>query len=95
MSSLKKEDHYHLSIDFTFIDDDGLDATATMEVDANWNDSIEGYEIPYDCPDMVRINPANGNGDEDEIFRNIIVLDVYNALERCGISTEAIVMPCL
>ena len=93
MSSLKKEDHYHFSIAFIYIEDDGSDATATMEVDANWNDSIEGYEISYYCPDMVRINPANGNGDEHEIFRNVIMMDVYNALERCGISTGAISMP--
>lgn len=96
LDSLKQDDHYHFSIPFEYIvklyDNDECDVDeAVMEVDVDWDDSEHGYKVSYECPDMYKIDPAEGNGDEDEIYENIVESDVLRQLESMGITCEAMV----
>lgn len=74
LDSLKQEDHYHFSIPFEYIEanhgDNNYDiATAYMEVDVDWDDSVGGYGVSYYCPEEGLIDRSQGNSDIDSFFR--------------------------
>ena len=94
MDSLKREDHYHFSIPFTYIkkrlgNDEYEDGTATMEVDIDWDESQHGYVASYHCPSIDQIDPNEGNGDEECIWENEIYFEVSDRLSDMGIPAEA------
>jgi len=91
--SLKQKDHYHFSIPFEYIEknygNDTYDiAEAIMEIDVDWDESNLGYRISHYCPDMNKIDPAEGNGDEEEIYVHTIEQEVLERLDSMGISFE-------
>lgn len=95
MRSLKKDDSYHFSIPFEYITkhlggDDVETAIANMEVDATWDDGALGYVITHYVPDMALIDPAEGNGDEEEFYRGIVYFEVMDKLASLGIGSEAV-----
>lgn len=93
--SLKKDDHYHFSIPFEYIEknngNDNYDiAKALMEVDINWDYSEHGYRISFECPDMYKINPAEGNGDIQSFYDSAVEPIVLGRLESMGITYSAL-----
>jgi len=95
MRSLKKEDHYHFSIPFTYIkkkygNDQYDDGTAIMEVDVDWDESNLGYSITHHVPDMHLIDPAEGNGTEENFWEYPVYFEVKDELESMGIPAEAL-----
>ena len=95
MDSLKKEDHYHFSIPFTYIkkklgNNQYIDGTAIMEVDVNWDASQHGYVFTHHCPDMYLIDPAEGNGTEDDFWTETVYFKVLVKLESLDIYSHAI-----
>ena len=95
LRSLKKRDHYHFSIPFTYImknygNDKYKDGTAIMEVDADWDESDLGYRITHHVPDMHLIDQAEGNGTEDDFWEDIVSFEVMDKLESIGIPAEAV-----
>ena len=73
MDSLKKDDHYHFSVPFSYIkrrlgNDEYVDGTAIMEVDIDWNAAEHGYTASHYVPDMHLIDPNEGNGDEQSFW---------------------------
>ncbi len=95
LDSLKQDDHYHFSIPFEYIEkdngDDNFDiAEAVMEVDVDWDESEHGYKTSYYCPDMYKIDPAEGNGDERDFYEDIVEPIVLSRLESMGITAEAL-----
>ena len=98
LRSLKQDDSYHFSIEFEYIEknygNDEYDVgTATMEVDAEWDDSQAGYVVSYYCPDFGNIDASEGNpSSEKQLFEEMIELDVYDRLEDCGVPAQAIIM---
>lgn len=94
LDSLKKEDHYHFSVPFTYIkkrlgDDEYVDGTTTMEVDIDWNESQHGYVASYHVPDMNLIDPNDGNPDEEGIWEDDVCYKVTDRLSSMGIPAEA------
>lgn len=94
MDSLKKDDHYHFSIPFTYIkkrlgNDEYEDGTAVMEVDIDWDAAQHGYTASHYVPDMDQIDPNEGNGDEEQIWNDIIYFKVTERLSSMGIPAEA------
>ena len=93
--TLKKNDSYHYSIPFEFIEknnggpDDEI-GIAYMDVDVEWSDNHDGYVISHYCSEMNVIDPNEGNGDEDEFFEHIVFDEVLNRLAMEGIGVEAI-----
>ncbi len=95
LKSLKKKDHYHFSISFTYIkknygNDQYDDGTAIMEVDVDWDEAALGYRITHYVPDMYLIDPAEGNGTEDDFWQDTVYYEVKNKLAAIGISEEAL-----
>lgn len=95
LDSLKKEDHYHFSIPFTFIkkklgDDQYEDGTAIMEVDVDWDGYQHGYVFTYYCPDMYLIDPAEGNGTVDDFWDYDVRDALLEKLESLDIYSQAI-----
>lgn len=94
LDTLKKEDSYHFSIDFEYIEknygDDQYDiATATMEVDIIWDSDVHGYRVSYYCPDEGLIDQNEGNGDIDDFYEHHIELEVLDRLKSMGIYADA------
>ena len=82
----KKEDSYHYSIPFEYIEKNHGDgeydiAIAHMEVDVVWDDYQNGYVITYSCPEEDDIDPDEGNGDIDD-FWDTVSEEVYRILEE-------------
>lgn len=97
LDSLKQADSYHFSIPFEYIEknygNDNYDiATTNMEVDATWSDSQHGYVITHNTPEMYLVNPAEGNGNEEEFFEWTVSFQVRDLLSSMGIGPEAIVI---
>ena len=95
LRALKKDDHYHFSIDFEYIvknngDDDYEVGTATMEIDVDWDDDNAGYRISYYCDSMYEIDPNEGNGDLDSFYESACEMEVLDNLESMGITAELI-----
>lgn len=83
------------SIPFEYIEkdngDDNFDiAEAVMEVDVDWDESEHGYKTSYYYPDMYKIDPAEGNGDERDFYEDIVEPIVLSRLESMGITAEAL-----
>lgn len=96
LRSLKKNDSYHFSIPFEYIEknygNENYDiGTAYMEIDVIWDDTCCGYTINHSCPDMYKIDQNEGNGDENEFYNNIVYYDVIEKLESLGIGPTLIV----
>lgn len=96
LRTLKKEEHYHFSILFEYIKKNYGDGnydigTAQMEIDVNWDDMCCGYRITHSCPDMYKIDPNEGNGDENEFYDNCVEQIVLEKLEELGIGSTALV----
>ena len=96
LRTLKKDDSYHFTIPFEYIvknhGDDTYDvATTDMEVDVEWDESEIGYSISYHVPEMYLIDPAEGNGDEEEFYHAWVEQEVLSRLESMGITAEALV----
>ena len=94
LESLKQEDHYHFSIPFEYIEknygNDKYDiATAYMEVDVDWDDSLVGYSVTYYCPDEGLIDQSQGNSDIDGFFEYDVSDILLEMLEDEGVSGEA------
>lgn len=94
LMSLKQDDSYHFSIPFEYIEknygNDNYDiATTNMEVDVQWSDSELGYKISYYAPEDYLIDPAEGNGDIDEIYETAVEPIVLEELDSMGITSEA------
>ena len=86
LDSLKKEDHYHFTVPFTYIkkklgDDQYEDGTAIIQ---------HGYVITHHCPDMHLIDPAEGNGTADDYWNEVVIEDVWERLESLDIGAQAI-----
>ncbi|MBO4915721.1 MAG: hypothetical protein J5449_11025 [Oscillospiraceae bacterium] len=62
-----------------------------MEIDVIWNDTEYGYEVFYNCPSMGIIDPAEGNGSEDDFYFDIVEPDLLEKLSCMGITSEALV----
>lgn len=98
LRSQKRDDSYHFSIEFDYIEknygNDKYDtATATMEVDAEWDDSQAGYVVSYYCPDFGNIDASEGNPSSvKQLFEEMIELEVYDRLDDLGVSSEVIIM---
>lgn len=95
LDSLKKEDHYHFTVPFTYIkkklgDDQYEDGTAIMEVDVDWDSFQHGYVITHHCPDMHLIDPAEGNGTADDYWNEVVIDDVWERLASLDIGSQAI-----
>lgn len=96
LRTLKKEDSYHFSIPFEYIKKNygngkyDID-TAIMEVSVQWDDACCGYKMAHNCPDMYKIDPSEGNGDEDEFFEYEVRFAVEDLLDRMGIGCTAII----
>lgn len=85
-SCSKKEDSYHYSIPFEYIeknngDDEPDMATAHMEVDVVWDDYQNGYVITYSCPEEDDIDSDEGNGPIEEFWDSVLE-EVYRILEE-------------
>lgn len=96
LRSLKQEDSYHFSISFEYIKKNygngNYDiATTNMEIDVQWDDSSVGYVISHNVPNMNIIDPAEGNGDEDEFYDNIVEPIVLEKLYSLGITSAILV----
>ena len=96
LRTLKKEEYYHFSIPFEYIKKNYGDGnydieTAQMEIDVNWDDMYCGYRISHNCPDMYKINPDEGNGDEEEFYDNCVEHIVLEKLEELGIGPTSLV----
>lgn len=94
LESLKQEDHYHFSIPFEYIEknygNDNYDiATAYMEVDVDWDESLDGYSVTYYCPDEGLIDQSQGNSDMDGFFESDVYYVLRDELEEAGVSSEA------
>lgn len=94
--SLKQNDHYHFSISFEYIEKDNGDdnydiANAVMEVDVDWDGSEHGYKISYHCPDMYKIDPAEGNGTIEDFYDSAVAPIILDKLKSMGITYEALV----
>ena len=94
LDSLKQDDHYHFSVPFEYIaknygNDEYDIAEAVMEVDVDWDDSEHGYRISFNCPDMYKIDPAEGNGSEEEFYDSAVEPVVLGELDSMGITSEA------
>lgn len=91
---LKQDDSYHFSIPFEYIEKNYGNgvydiAEATMEVDVNWDSARHGYAISFHCPDMYKIDPAEGNSGIEE-FYDVVVEDIVLArLDSMGITSSA------
>ena len=90
-----KKPEGQLSIPFTYIkknygSDQYDNETAIMEVDVDWDESTLGYSITHHVPDMHLIDPAEGNGTEDDFWEDIVYIEVKDKLEAMGISVEAL-----
>lgn len=95
LSSLKKDDHYHFSVPFEYIEknygNDNYDiATMNMEVDVDWDASEEGYVITYYAPMFDLVDPAEGNGDIHVFYEYHVDPIVRNELDMLGIPAGAI-----
>lgn len=95
LSYLKKDDSYHFSIPFEYIQknygDDNYDmAIAYMEVDVIWDDAEQGYQMYYSCSDEYLIDPNEGNGSLEDFWEYDVEDEVRDELESYGIYTEAI-----
>lgn len=93
LGSLKQEDHYHFSIPFEYIrtnhGNDNYDiATACMEVDVDWDDSVGGYGVCYYCPDESHIDQSQGDSDIDGFFEYGVSDALREMLEDEGIGGE-------
>lgn len=96
LRTLKKDDCYHFSIPFEYIKKNYGDGnydigTAQMEIDVQWDDICCGYIITHNCPDMYKIDPNEGNGDENEFYEEIVQSIVLDELEALGIGPTALV----
>ncbi len=96
LDSLKREDSYHFSIPFEYIvknyGNDRYDVdTAYMEIDVVWDPDYHGYQISHYVPDMYKIDPNEGNGDEEEFYRNLVYFEVMDKLDSLGIGPSAVV----
>ena len=96
LRALKKDDSYHFTIPFEYIKkhyegDDCDMETTVMEVDVTWDDSELGYAMTYHTPEMYLIDPAEGNGSEDDFFHDIVQPEVLSRLRSLGIEAEAMV----
>ncbi|WP_026496697.1 hypothetical protein [Butyrivibrio sp. WCD3002] len=92
----KRDDSYHFSIPFTYIkrklgNDQYEDGTAYMEIDLVWDEAQLGYVVSYYVPNMDEIRPEEGNGDEQEIYENIVYFDLMDELESLDIYATALV----
>ena len=97
LESLKKDDHYHFSVPFEYIkknlgDDNYELAELTMEVDVDWDDSNNGYQISYDAPGFYEVDPNEGNGSLEEFFDSAVEDTVLSQLSSLGITSEAIMI---
>ena len=50
-----------------------------------------GYQISHYVPDMYKIDPNEGNGDEEEFYRNLVYFEVMDKLDSLGIGPSAVV----
>ena len=96
LKALKKNDSYHFTVPFEYIKKnygDGIYdiATTNMEVDVTWDDFDNGYVITFNAPEMYLIDPAEGNGDEEEFYESWVESKVLSRLEAMGITYEALV----
>ena len=96
LDSLKRNDSYYFPIDFEYIekrhgDGDYDMATATMDVEVEWNDFEHGYVISYSCPDEYLIDPNEGNGNLSEFYDVAVYFEVMDRLADEGIGAEAVV----
>ncbi len=94
LNSLKQSDHYHFSVPFEYIEKNYGNgeydiANAVMEVDVNWDDYEHGYRISFYCPDMYKIDPAEGNGSEESFYDSVVEDVVLGQLDSMGITSEA------
>ena len=94
LESLRQEDHYHFSIPFEYIEknygNDNYDiATAYMEVDVDWDESIGGYGANYYCPEEGLIDQSQGNSDIDGFFESDVYFVLKDELEEEGVSSGA------
>ena len=96
LDSLKKNDSYHFSFPFEYIKKNYGDgkydiAIAYMEIDVVWDSTYHGYQISHNVPDMHKIDPNEGNGDEEEFYTNFIYFDVMDKLASLGIGPSAVI----
>lgn len=96
LRALKKDDSYHFTIPFEYIKENHGNGnydigTTDMEVDVTWDDTELGYAITYHAPEMYLIDPAEGNGDEEEFYHSWVEPEVLSRLESIGITAEALV----
>jgi len=95
LASLRKDDSYSFTYRFEFIaknhGNDNYDIdTADMDVQVEWSDSVAGYTISYDVPDMYRIDAAQGNGDAESFYESDIRWRLMSDLEAKGIGPELV-----
>mgnify|MGYP000246130127 CR=1 FL=1 len=96
LDSLKQDDHYHFSIPFEYIEKRHSDgeydvAVAQMEVSVDWNEFEHGYAISYDCFDMSKIDPNEGNSGIEEFFKYQVEDIILNELDNMNIGATALV----
>lgn len=92
----KKEDKYHFTMPFRYIKknygndvyDDGI---ANMEIDVRWDADEHGYRITHHVPEMNSIDPAEGNGSEDEFYENDVEPRVLEKLLELDIDCLSLI----
>lgn len=94
--SLMQEESYHFSIPFEYIkrhlgDDEVEMGTTNMEVDVRWDYDEHSYRITYYVPEMDLIDPAEGNGNEDEFYQAAVEPIVLDRLLDLDIGYSALV----
>lgn len=89
---MKIDDSYSFSIPFDWPvkDDDGewVTLSTTMDVDVEWSDYNEGYEISFECSDEDEI--VESGGDLTECYNAAVYDEVVALLNAEGISDDDI-----
>lgn len=95
LDRLKKNDHYHFSIPFEYIEknygNNEYDiAVAYMEVDVNWDYDEKGYKISFYCNEENDIDESEGNGDLESFYSSYVEDIILEELDSLGIYAEAL-----
>jgi len=95
LKSLKQDESYSFTYSFEYISrnygNDKYDIeTANMEISVNWSDAELGYVISYSVPDMYRIDPSQGNGNERDFYEDDVKIRLIDDLDSMGIGVEII-----